>query len=279
MIWRILLIVAIGYATVVLLAWLLQARLVYLPQVPGREWDATPADAGLGYEDVAITTADGVELSAWFVPAATPRATILFFHGNAGNISHRLETIANFHELGLSVLILDYRGYGRSEGQPSETGTRRDARAAWRYLQETRSIPPAEIVLAGRSLGAAVAAELAAELAAKPAALILEAPFTSLPAIAQQAYPLLPARWLVRGQYATRARVAAVPVPVLVIHGRDDAIIPIEQGRAVFEAARGPKRLLAVAGGHNDAYIRSRETYIAGVDRFLTEIAGLPGPG
>ena len=274
MIWRILLLAALAYGAVVLLAWLFQARLLYLPQVPGRQWDATPADVGLVHENVAIATADGVELSAWFVPAPASRATILFFHGNAGNISHRLGTLAAFHELGLATLIVDYRGYGRSGGQPSERGTRRDARAAWRYLIEERGQDPDRIVIAGRSLGSAVATDLAASLQTGPAAVILEAPFTSVPELAAAAYPFLPARWLSRFRYATAEHVTDIHVPLLVIHGRDDEIVPIEHGRRVFAAGNEPKRFLELDGGHNTMHTGAR--YRHGIDDFLTGAAGLP---
>lgn len=146
-----------------------------------------------------------------------------FLHGNAGNISHRLDSLRIFHGLGLDVLILDYRGYGRSEGRPSEEGTYRDARAASRYLVEARGVAPERIVVFGRSIGAAIAAALAVEQ--RPAALILESGFTSVPDLAADLYPWLPARRLARLHYDTRARLPHVTVPVLIVHSRDDEII------------------------------------------------------
>lgn len=268
---RIILAAAGLYALVVLLAWTFQARLLYLP-VSGME--ATPADRGMPYEDVNLETDDGMRLAAWFVPAERARATLLFFHGNAGNISHRLASIARFRELGLSVLIVDYRGYGRSGGRPSEAGTARDARAAWRHLADARGIDPRRIVVFGRSLGAAVAAELARVV--RPAAVILESPFTSVPAIAQEAYPFLPARWLSRFHYPTVEYIRSVEAPVLVIHSEDDEIIPFAHGRAVYAAAPEPKRLLRIRGGHNTAFLDGDERYREGMDAFLDGIAGLP---
>jgi len=259
------------YALLVLLAWLFQARLLYLP-ASGIE--ATPADRGMPYEDVVLETDDGVRLSAWYVPAEPGRATLLFFHGNAGNISHRLASIARFRELGLSVFIVDYRGYGRSGGRPSEAGTARDARAAWAHLTETRGIDPRRIVIFGRSLGAAVAAELARTV--RPAAVILESPFTSVPAIAQEAYPFLPARWLSRFRYPTVEYIGSAAAPVLVIHSEDDEIIPFAHGRAVYAAAPEPKRLLRIRGGHNTGFLESDAVYREGLDAFLTGVAGLP---
>lgn len=274
---RLLLAVIAAYLVVLLLAWLFQARLLYQPGVPGRSLVATPAAIGADYESVTLTTKDGVELHGWFIPHASARATVLFFHGNAGNISHRLDFIAQLRDLGLAVLIDDYRGYGRSRGEPSETGTARDARAAWQYLTRERGLSPAEIVVFGRSLGAAVAAELAR--GHRPAAVILASPFTSVPAAAQEAYPFLPARWLARIEYPTLRYVREISAPVLVIHSRKDEIIPFAHGRAVFEAAGEPKRFLPLAsGGHNEGFMASREAYLAGIDCFLTEVAGLrPG--
>jgi hypothetical protein len=156
---------------------------------------------------LALTTEDGEQLSGWFIPAREPRATLLYLHGNGGNIGHRLDPIAVFNRLGLGVLIIDYRGYGDSTGRPGEEGTYEDALAAWRHLTETRGIPPQRIVLFGESLGGAVAAWLAAR--ERPAGLVLYASFTSVPDMAQALYPLLPARWLAR--YRLRHASSARP--------------------------------------------------------------------
>ena len=261
---------AIIYALVVALMWAFQERLLYLPNA-GREHVATPADRGLAWEAVTLTTEDDVALDAWWVPAPEPRASLLFFHGNAGNISHRLESIAQFHRLGLSVLIVDYRGYGRSEGRPSEAGTALDARAAWQWLRDVESEPD-EIVVFGRSLGAAVAAELAASLEqqqAAPAAVVLESPFRSVPALAQQLYPFLPVRWLARIDYPVETYVTQISAPLLVIHSHDDEIIPFAQGEAVYRAAQEPKQLLEIQGGHNTGFLDSEPAYSEGIDAFL----------
>src|SRR5262245_22499977 len=142
------------YLGLTLLLFLFQARFIYFPT---EAWAATPARIGLPYETVELTTSDGVKLSAWFIPAPEARQALLFFHGNGGNISHRLTSIEQFHQLGLHVFIIDYRGYGQSEGSPSETGTYRDAEAAWRYLVEERGFNPSQIIVFGQSLGGAVA--------------------------------------------------------------------------------------------------------------------------
>ena len=274
--WRLLAAALLAYFILVLLAYALQSKLLYLRSVPGRELQGAPSDAGLPFDHVRIETADGVRVHGWYVPAQPARATLLFFHGNAGNVSHRLDSLRIFHDLGLSVLIIDYRGYGRSEGTPSERGTRRDARAAWAYLVTERGAEPETIVLFGRSLGAAVAAELARDVA--PGALILESAFTSVPDIAQEAYWFLPARWLSRFEYATAEYVKDTAAPVLVIHSEDDEIIPFHHGRAVFEAANEPKQLLVLRGGHNTGFLVSGSSYRQGIDRFLAELTDLKQP-
>lgn len=271
---------ALVYLLVVGLAWAFQERLLYLPHM-GREQVGTPGDRGMSWEEVALETEDGLILDAWWLPHERPRASLLFLHGNAGNISHRLDSLAQFHRLGLSVLILDYRGYGRSEGRPSEAGLARDARAGWRWLQEEAGQSPEQIVLFGRSLGAAVAAELAEARKAegeRPAAVILESPFRSVPDLAQRVYPFLPARWLARFAHDTESHVRGIRAPLLVIHSRDDEIIPFAEGEAVYRAAREPKQMLEIQGGHNTGFLDSEPDYSEGIDAFLRELAGLERP-
>ncbi len=260
--------IALGlvYLGFVGIVWLLQGRMIHFPT---RELVTTPADIGLSYEEVSLTTADKEELQGWFLPAANARATLLFFHGNAGNISHRLESLQIFNKLRLSVLIIDYRGYGSSSGSPSEQGLYSDAQAAYRYLVEARGVEPERLVIFGRSLGGAVAAKLAAD---NPAgALILESSFTSVPDLGAQLYPFLPVRLLSRYQYDTRAYVQNVEAPVLIVHSRDDETIPYEHGRALYQAAPEPRRLLDLQGSHNRGFIESRKVYLAGLEDFLEE--------
>jgi len=256
------------YAVLLLAVYFGQSSLLYLPGIPSRELTANPRDIGLAHEEVRLVTADGVRLHGWYIPASRARGTLLFFHGNAGNISHRLESLQIFHQLGLNVLIFDYRGYGRSEGQPSEPGTRQDARAAWRYLVDTRGESPQRIVLFGRSLGGALAAWLASH--EQPGALILESTFISVPELAADLYWWLPARWLARLQYRTRDYLAGVRCPVQVIHSRQDEIIPYRHGQSLYEAAHPPRTFLELRGDHNTGFIISGDTYIQGLDSFLS---------
>ncbi|MGV1100636.1 alpha/beta hydrolase [Thiovibrio sp. JS02] len=257
-------IIALAYFGLCLLLFFLQDRLIYYPAA---RIETTPAAIGLPFRALRLLTADNLKIAAWFVPAANPRGAILFCHGNGGNISHRLDSLRIFHALGYSTLIFDYRGYGESEGAPSEAGTMLDARAAWRYLCEEAGFAPRDIVLFGRSLGAAVAARLAAEV--RPAALIVESAFTSAPDRAAELFPLLPARWLCRYRYDTLAALATISCPLLVVHSPDDEIIPFSHGERLYAAAKPPKRFLRLRGDHNSGFLTSGNSYEDGLAFFL----------
>jgi fermentation-respiration switch protein FrsA (DUF1100 family) len=265
---------ALIYAALGVVLYLFQGSMVFLANLPGRALDATPADIGLQYEDVGIDTADGERLHGWYVPATNARGTLLFFHGNAGNISHRLESILIFNRLALDVLIVDYRGYGQSTGRPGEQGTYRDAQAAWDYLVRERSVSPGNIVIFGRSLGGAVGAWLASELPAveQPAAVIIESAFTSGADMARRLYPVYPARLLTRLRYPVVDYVQRISCPVLVVHSRNDEIIPFAMGRAIYEAAPQPRDFIELRGDHNAGFWISREEYAAGLDVFLEKV-------
>jgi len=258
------LLAAAVYAGLCLALFLFQARLVFLPS---RTLAASPARIGLDYEDVWLQTADGIRVHGWYIPQPQARGTLLFFHGNAGNIGDRLESIGIFHRLGLNTLIIDYRGYGKSEGTPGEKGSYSDAEAAWRHLVDARRIPPQKVVIFGRSMGGGVASWLAARVA--PAGLILESTFTSVPDMAAKVYPFFPVRLLARIRLDAKASLPGVHAPVLVIHSADDEIVPIAHGRSLFDAAPEPKRFLELRGGHNDAFLVSREIYLAGLSGFM----------
>lgn len=257
---------ALAYGGLAALLFLFQDNLAYYPQI-GREIYATPREHGLDYEPLTLATPDGERLDAWFIPAPQARGTVLFLHGNAGNLSHRMDSIAMFHRLGFGVLIFDYRGYGRSTGKPSEAGLYQDAQAAWDHLTRQRGIPPGRIVLFGESLGGAMAAWLAAH--GKAGALVLSSVLISAPALATDLYPWLPTRWLVRMRYDTRAALAEVNCPVLVAHSPDDEIIPFHHGKMLFGAAAEPKTFLQLAGGHNDGFIFMRAEWVDALTGFL----------
>ncbi len=247
-----------------IILYLRQDQLLYFPMP---HISTTPGDINLPYEAINLTTSDGVKLSGWFIPAEDAQGVVLFFHGNAGNISHRLDSIEVFHRLGLSVLIIDYRGYGQSEGSPSEQGTYLDAEAAWKYLVKERQISPEQIVLFGRSLGGAVAVWLAQQHTS--GMLILESTFTSVPDVAAKHYPFLPVRLLARSQYNSLERLPHVECPILVIHSPDDEIILYEHGQQLFKVAQEPKYFLKLIGGHNEGFLITGQTYEAGLEKFI----------
>ena len=256
----------LGYAALAALLYAFQSRFIYFPEM-GRADRATPAQLQLPFEELRIMTADGEQLHGWFVPAADARGSVLFLHGNAGSIVHRLDWLPLFQRLRLSALLVDYRGFGQSTGRPSEAGTHADAEAAWRHLTEARGIPAARIVVMGESLGAAVAARLAAR--ARPAALVLHSAFTSAPDLAADLYPFLPARQLTRYAYDTLAAVRELRCPLLVAHSPGDEIVPLAHGRRLYEAASVPKQWLELAGGHNDGFIFMREEWAHRFEEFL----------
>jgi uncharacterized protein len=256
------------YGGLLVLLLLYEHRLVFFPD-PGPVLLPT----GLPVEPVRLTTPDGVRLSAWLiVPQADTSRWILIFHGNAGNLGTpgRPEHDRQLRDLGLGVLAVDYRGYGDSEGSPSESGLYADARAAYDYLREVRGIPAGRIVIYGHSLGSAVAIELATRVPA--AGLIVEGAFTSVPDRGAEIYPFVPVRLLARNRFASLERIGRVRMPVLVVHGRDDSTIPIAHGRRLFRAAPEPKTFLEVAGGHDDAYAIGAPEYAEGIRQFLAAL-------
>lgn len=253
--------------------WILLALLLYIFQskfvyFPFSDLAATPANAGLIYEEVNLTTSDRLKINCWFVPHERPRATLLFLHGNGGNISHRLDKLLIFNRLGLAVFIIDYRGYGSSEGTPSEQGTYLDADAAWDYLTKDKDIPASQIIIYGESLGGAVATWLAGRH--KAGALLLESVFTSIGDMGKHYYPYLPVKLLARIKYPTLALIRDVHCPVLVIHSVADDIVPYSQGRKLYAAARKPKTFLEITGDHNNGFLQSGQIYSNGINEFLT---------
>lgn len=255
------------YVLLALMLFLFQEKMVFLPNIPGRTLTATPKDAGFDFEDVMLETSDGLKLHGWYVPAAQTSGVVLFLHGNAGNISHRLDSIAIFHELGLDTLIIDYRGYGRSQGKPSERGTYLDAEAAWHYLVSSRGVAADRVIVFGRSLGGAVAAWLANQYT--PAALIIESSFSSALDIARKLYPFMPVRLITRLEFPVSLHVSRLQCPLLVVHSRDDEIIPFTMAEAIYDSAAEPKTLLEIWGDHNNGFLLSRDRYLSGLNEFI----------
>lgn len=258
------LVVSALFLGLMLLLFVFQEKMVFFP---GKRLSDTPETAGLHYEDVYLVTDDDIKIHGWYVPHPDAQATLLFFHGNAGNLSHRLESISIFHDIGLAVFIIDYRGYGRSEGRPTERGTYRDAIAAWNYLVGERRLRPDEIIVFGRSLGGAVAAALAAKVT--PAAVILESTFTSIKDMGKHYYPYLPVSWISRIHYPVDKYITSFKCPVLVIHSDQDEVVPARLGQRLFDSAPEPKMFLPVSGDHNNGFLLSRDAYVKGIQRFL----------
>lgn len=241
----------------------LERALIFFPS-PYPEGDWNPA--GLVFEDAWFKAPGGPQLHGWYVPCENSRAAVLYCHGNAGNITHRAGVLAVLHDrVGVSVLIFDYRGYGRSEGRPNEAGVLDDARAARDWLARREKIEPGEVVLMGRSIGGGVAVDLAARDGAR--ALILESTFTSLPDVAAHHYSWLPVRGLMRTRFDSLSKIADYHGPLLQSHGDADTIVPYPLGRQLFEAANDPKQFITIPGGdHNDS---QPEAYYETLSAFL----------
>jgi fermentation-respiration switch protein FrsA (DUF1100 family) len=245
---------------------------------PDRHIDQTPDQVGFKYEDVTLTTSDGIRINGWFLPSpgqvnAHPGAklTVLLFHGNAGNMSHRFEKLAVLRELGVDTFLIDYRGYGRSEGKPDEQGTYRDAQAAYDHLIQQRKLSPRSIVVYGESLGSAVAADLATKV--NHGGLILEEAFTSVGDVGQKMFPFLPVRWLVWNKYDTLSKMSRVKVPLLIFHSRDDEIFNLRHAQRLLAAANEPKLLVELRGDHNDAFLVSAAIYHDALQKFFATVA------
>ncbi len=262
-------VVLVGYVLILAALVLGQDRLVFFPT---RELASGPEAFGLRAEALSIRTEDGLSLHGWWIKGSG-RQALLYFHGNAGNAADRLARTKILNErFGLDVFLVDYRGYGRSEGSPSEDGLYRDGRAI--YQEAIRSGFTADrIILFGESLGSAVAIQLAIER--KCAALILETPFLSIPAMARVHYPFVPS-FLVSNRFDNASRIGSVEVPTLLILAELDEVAPPSHGRKLFGLVRSAKTLVVIAAAHhNDAYAVGGETYWQAWERFL---AGLPGP-
>jgi fermentation-respiration switch protein FrsA (DUF1100 family) len=260
-----------AYFLVLVVVRVFESRLIFFPDYPGRlEGDWHPR--GLNVEDVWLTASDGVKLHAWWIPDDQARFTVLAFHGNASNIANRAPTYEFLHESHVNILALEYRGYGRSEGKPSEAGIYRDAEAAYDFLVNSKGIDGRTIVSFGQSLGTAVATRLATRR--QVAGVVLEAPFPSASRVARKAFWFLPgAGLLTYGQFDTRARLKEIRAPVLIVHCNQDPVIPFQFGREVYEAALPPKKFLQVNGYcHEESSIIAPTQYRAALQEFLNSL-------
>jgi len=245
----------------------MENRIIFYP-MKGLEF--TPKLVALEFEDVYLNTRDNIKINGWFIPAENARGTLLFFHGNAGNIGHRLEKILLIHNLRLNIFIIDYRGYGLSQGRPSEAGMYLDAGAAYDYLVNQRRIKSKEIIAYGESLGAAAVCHLAAE--EDLGALIIESGFSRGRDMAKRIYPYLPT-FLFSNNFDSLSKIEKVKAPKLFIHSKNDEIVPFKLAQRLYNAASEPKRFVELVGGHNTAFLDSKEKYVSSMELFLDSLA------
>lgn len=246
------------------LLYIMQPSMVFYPYLDLVE---TPAAWGLEYEEVYLSSHDGVRLHGWYIPRDKAEEVVLFLHGNGGNISHRGASIEIFNRLGLDVLIIDYRGYGKSEGSPDEKGFYEDARTAWQYLIEQRGFKTEQIILFGRSLGAAVATKLAAEVG--PEKLILESAFSRSRDMADRMMPFISRITVMRYPFNSMERIKDIHARLLMLHSPDDEIIPYDLGEKLFRAANEPKQFVKLKGDHNNGFMLSQPKYEQALARFI----------
>lgn len=268
---KIILAITFFYISAMIAIYFAQALFIYAPQMPTRDLVATPADLGLEFETLNLLTPDNERINGWYIPGTSKaEKTVLFLHGNAGNISHRLETIKIFNQLGFNFLIFDYRGFGMSTGKPSEMGTYLDADTAWKYLTEEKNVSPKEVIIVGRSLGGGVAAELAKKI--QPAMLILESTFTSMPEVSAKHYPFMPTDLIVKHRYETNKKLKDIHCPILFTHSRKDEVIPFEHSQRNFAAANEPKQFIELHGGHGSGFLLSKNIYLKGLQKAFSEM-------
>ena len=256
MILYIILIVAGTYLALTVMLFFFQERMVF---VPGRKVFATPASYKIDFEDLYLKTDSGVTINAWYVPAKDAKYTVLFCHGNAGNIANRLETAVFYHNQGYNFMVFDYPGYGKSTGKPSDKGLLSAADTAWKYLTDTRKIDPKSIIVVGRSLGGSAASHLAAKY--DPAMLCLEATFVSVKEAAKDVVPFMPVGLICRVHLPTGENLKKAKCPVLLIHSPHDEVIKYRHGERLFEIAPEPKEFHTLKGGHNDCWFIDQARY------------------
>lgn len=275
---RLLAVAALGYLVILLVLRLSESRMLYVPGGSRTLLDP-PTELDLDVRRVTVTASDGVRLVSWAMPVSEGSGYwLLICHGNAGNLSEagRPYHYAGLRALGLSLFAFDYRGYGESEGAPSEDGLYRDADAAYRYLRDTLEVPAERIVLFGHSLGSAVAVQLAGRVPA--AGLILDGALTSVVDRAQELFPYAPVRWIAASRYSSIERVGELALPKLFLHARGDEVIPLAHGRRLYEAAAPPKRFVELRGTHGDAFEVDSAAYYGAIGRFVAELGRGVGP-
>jgi alpha-beta hydrolase superfamily lysophospholipase len=251
----------------ILVLTLLQSKLLYHPNT---QHDFTPAQYNLPAEDIAFTSKDGTQLHGWWFPVANAKWTILFCHGNAGNISHRLWLAQMFAKQGWQSFFFDYRGYGKSHGSPTEQGTYDDAMAAWGVLRNTKHIPATQIIVYGKSMGGPIASYVAAHT--QPAAIVVDSTFSSFQDVAKSHFPFLPIKWIARFSYDTASYLQKRTAPLLVIHSPTDQVVPYQLGQKCFQKAAKPKQFLTIQGDHNNNLLVSKDLYLKTLRQFFQSL-------
>jgi fermentation-respiration switch protein FrsA (DUF1100 family) len=271
MTWSLVILAVLAYAALLLLLRLNESRLIYFPGSQ-RSLLAPPSGLDLPVERITFSTEDGLTLAGWVIPHDSIGPWLLICHGNAGNLSEFDRPIhyAGLRRLGLHLLAFDYRGYGESEGVPTESGLYRDADAAYRYLRDERGVPPDRIVVFGHSLGSAVAVDLASRVPV--GGVILEGALTSVVDRGAELYPFIPVRWIAGSRFASIQKISKVTVPKLFLHASGDEVIPLAHGRKLYEAAPPPKTFIELRGGHGDAFDVDSASYFGAIRHFLATL-------
>jgi len=241
-----------------------ESKTIFIPQ---KNLDIDPAYIGLAFEDVYFKTKDNLKINAWFIPADKAKYTIIFFHGNGGNIGHRLEKLRILNEIGVNVFIVDYRGYGNSQGRPSEKGVYVDAKAAYDYLIQEKIMSSENILIYGESLGGAVAVDLASKV--DVAGVILESTFSSGRDMAREFYPFIPPI-VFTDFFNSASKVSKIKFPKLFIHSKSDEIVPFSLARKLYSKAVEPKYFVEIVGGHNVGFLDSEEKFKNSIKKFIS---------
>ncbi len=255
------------YIGIVLYFYFFQSHFVYHPK---KNIFNTPDALGLEFEDIKYTAPGKSTITGWFIPTKNAKYTMLYCHGNAGNIATHLDHIYAISKIGVNIFIFDYQGYGNTAGKPSEENTYQDAETAWAFLIKEKKISPNNIIIYGHSLGGAIASKLATTQPAK--GLILEGSFTDIIEIGQELYPYLPIKKLCYFKYNSKHNLASIKYPVLIIHSKDDEVIPYKHGEMLYKIANNPKSLLKLAGSHDETYVVSRFKYRNGIAKYLESL-------
>lgn len=265
---KLIIFLIVGFVLLIVYVRFLEAVSLF---IPSRKITMTPKEMGLDFEDIYFVAEDHIRINGWLVKAAVNSekvSTVFFCHGNAGNIGDRVEKIRNFRDLGLNVFIFDYRGYGKSQGRPTEKGMYVDAAAAFNYLQSRQDIATERIIVYGASMGGVAAIDIASK---RPVlALIADSTFTSSADMAKTIIPFVPA-FILGTKLDNATKIKGITAPKLFIHSPDDETVPFRLGQKLFKLASEPKEFLVISGNHNEGFALSQDIYLPGIENFLNK--------